>query len=544
MQLFLAFVVALSVTAALIPLLAHWAPAIGLTDAPGPRKVHSVPVPRVGGLAMAAGLFIATLLTVELSYPVRGLLLGLLVLVLFGLWDDRVNLGYGAKFAGQVIAVGICMTVGGIHVGNLAFGVIDDVPSVVSTLITFVFLIGVTNAVNLADGLDGLAGGMTLLCLCAIALFAVASGKSSVTAIALIEAGAVLGFLRFNTHPARVFMGDCGSQMLGLSVGALALLATQGETNALSAALPLLLLGLPILDTMTVMATRIRAGRSPFSADRNHLHHRLLALGFAHREAVLLIYLLQVGLVLLAYFLRFALDSAIVLAFCVFAAVVVGLLSWATRTGWKLPQVHPTAGLRGYIGGIDIAGRIPEMAVILMTVSLIAYALTVVISSGHVGSDVGLMCAAMLAVLLLLSSWRAERSLQWFERAAAYVSVVLLVYLDQTTPQKAALLTTISWSCIGITGVAALVRFLLSHTRRFELTTLDLIVIFVALVLPNLPGSVALPADLPGGIAKSVILLYVVEMLLTVDLRRMLPRLVIGFTLALIAGRAFLSFGS
>src|ERR1700704_1734104 len=115
-QLFLAFVVALSVTGALIPLLARWAPSIGLTDAPGPRKVHSAPVPRVGGLAMAAGLFVATLLTVELSPPVRGLLLGLLVLVLFGLWDDRVNLGYGAQFAGQVIAVGICMSVGGIHI--------------------------------------------------------------------------------------------------------------------------------------------------------------------------------------------------------------------------------------------------------------------------------------------------------------------------------------------------------------------------------------------------------------------------------------------
>src|ERR1700730_13039844 len=98
-QLFLAFVVALSVTAALIPLLARWAPAIGLTDAPGPRKVHSAPVPRVGGLAMAAGLFAATLLTVELSLAVRGLLLGLLILVVFGLWDYRVNLGYGAKFS-------------------------------------------------------------------------------------------------------------------------------------------------------------------------------------------------------------------------------------------------------------------------------------------------------------------------------------------------------------------------------------------------------------------------------------------------------------
>jgi UDP-GlcNAc:undecaprenyl-phosphate GlcNAc-1-phosphate transferase len=543
-QLFLAFVVALSVTAALIPLLARWAPAIGLTDAPGPRKVHSTPVPRVGGLAMAAGLFVATLLTVELSPPVQGLLLGLLVLVLFGLWDDRVNLSYGAKFAGQVIAVALCMFVGDINIGALAFGGIDAVPPAVSALITFVFLIGITNAINLADGLDGLAGGMALLCLCAIALFSVASGNSAVTAIALIEAGAVLGFLRFNTHPARVFMGDCGSQMLGLSVGALALLATQGETCALSAALPLLLLGLPIMDTLTVMLTRIRAGKSPFTADRNHLHHRLLNLGFEHREAVFLIYLLQVALVLLAYFLRFELDSQIILTFCAFAAAVLWFLHRATRSGWRLRHVPPIAGIRSYGVGFQSTERIPTLALSVMITCLAVYVLTVVISSGHVGMDLGVLCSALLLSLLLLTTWRAERSLVWFERGVAYMSVVLLVYLDQTTPHKPPLLTTLSWTFIAITGVAALVRFMLSPTRRFELTTLDVIVIFVALVLPNLPGSLSLPSDLPGGIAKAVILLYVVEMLLTVDLKRMIPRVFLALTLAVIAGRALIGFSA
>jgi len=543
-QLFLAFVVALSITAALIPLLARLAPSIGLTDAPGPRKMHAAPVPRVGGLAMAAGLFIATLLTVELSPAVRGLLLGLLVLVVFGLWDDRVNLGYGAKFAGQAVAVAICMVNGGIHVGNITLAGVDAVPPFVATVITFVFLLGITNAINLADGLDGLAGGMALLCLCAIALFSVASGQSSVTAMALIEAGAVLGFLRFNTHPARVFMGDCGSQMLGFSVGALSLMATQGETSPLSAALPLLLLGLPIMDTVTVMITRIRAGRSPFVGDSTHLHHRLLALGFAHREAVLLIYILQVALVLLAYFLRFELDSAILLAFCVFVGLVLGSLRWATRTGLRLRQIQPTAGIRNYINGSQAAGRIPALALGVMTTSLTVYALTVVASIGRVGIDLGWMCIAMLAVLLLLSSWRPERSLIWFDRAAAYFSVVLLVYLDQTMPHKPPLLTTLSWTFIGITGIAALARFWLSPTRRFELTTLDLIVIFIALVLPNLPGSITLPADLPSGIAKAVILLYVVEMLLTVDFNRLKPRLILAVTLAVIAGRALLSIGA
>ena len=127
-----------------------------------------------------------------------------------------------------------------------------------------------STAINLADGLDGLAGGLALLCLCAIAIFGAICGNRPVTGIALIECGAILGFLRFNTHPARVFMGDGGSQLLGFSIGALAILATQGDRTALSAALPLLLLGLPIIDTLTVMLRRSLAGRSPFVSDHHY----------------------------------------------------------------------------------------------------------------------------------------------------------------------------------------------------------------------------------------------------------------------------------
>lgn len=539
MQIFLAFVVALSVTGALIPILARVAPSIGLTDAPGPRKVHSIPVPRVGGLAMAAGFLAATFLTVDLTAPISGLLLGVLVLLLFGVWDDRATLGYGTKFAGQVLAVGLCMVVGRVHIGTILLGQ-TPLPPVLVELITFVFLVGVTNAVNLADGLDGLAGGLVLLCLCAVALFATMSGSLAVTAVALIEAGAVLGFLRFNTHPARIFMGDSGSQILGFSVGVLALLATQGEACPLSPALPLLLLGLPITDTLTVMLTRIRQGRSPFSADRNHLHHRLLTLGFAHREAVLLIYILQVLLVLIAYFLRFESDLNVLLAFCLFATSVLALLGWATRRGGRLPQLEHMGRIRRQINTTSTP-RLPALALIVMTSAFCLYAATVLAWSHRVELDLGLLCLGMLVVLVFLSTWRTRGPLQWFERVAAYISVVLLVYLDQTVPHKPHALIMFSWTLVGIIAAAAIVRFSLSSARRFELTTLDLIVIFIALVLPNLPGSVALPTDLPGGIAKAVVLLYVVEMLLTVDFSRMVPRLFLFVTLSIIAGRALLA---
>jgi UDP-GlcNAc:undecaprenyl-phosphate GlcNAc-1-phosphate transferase len=539
-QLFLAFIVALSTTAALIPVLSRWAPAVGLTDKPGPRKVHDMPVPRVGGLAMAVGILVPVLVTVPLTAPIRGVLLGILILLGFGVWDDRVDLGYRTKLLGQVLAVGVCMAVGGISIGQVMIDGRSLAPGLFSGCITFVFLIGVTNAVNLSDGLDGLAGGLALLCLCAVALFAAATGHSAVIALCLIEAGAILGFLRFNTHPARIFMGDSGSQLLGFSVGALSLLATQGVSSDLSAALPLLLLGLPILDTLTVMSTRILAGRSPFAADKNHLHHRLLAIGFAHREAVAIVYLLQVGLVLLAYFMRFEADFEVVAVFCVFAAVVLGLLHLARSAGWHLHQLDSGGANRLRLAFLPTMARLPSIALSLMLVCLVAYAATVLLAAHHVGKDLGVLSLGMLAILILLSAWKAREPLHWFERTAAYVSVVLLVYLDQTALHRSEALAAISWTLIGITGAAALARFWFSPTRRFEVTTLDLIVVFVALVLPNLPGSLQLPPDLPQGIAKAVILLYVVEMLLTVDLRRLMPRLMLSVMLVAIAGRAFL----
>src|SRR5262249_49840530 len=237
-----------------------------------------------------------------------------------------------------------------------------------------------------------------------------------------------------------------------------------------------------------------RAGRSPFTADRNHLHHRLLTLGFAHREAVLLIYILQVGLVLLAYVLRFELDSQILLAFLVFAALVLGSLRWATRSHWRVAHVQYLDRFRTQLNSFQPATPAPALSVGGMTTCLTVYAATVLGSSDHVGMDLGLLWFALLMVFLFLCSWRSERSLSWFERAAAYVSVVLLVYLDQTMHHKPPLLTALSWTFIGITGAAALLRFWLSASHRFEVTTLDLIVIFIGIVLPNLPGSIVLPA--------------------------------------------------
>ena len=543
MSLLLAALIALSITTACMPGLQRWALRVGLTDRPGPRKVHRAPVPRVGGIAMAAGILVPTLVTVPLHAPMIGFLGGASILLAFGVWDDRCDLDYRLKFLGQLLAVALVIVVGHVRIAELTLDRPIELPQAVSWLLTFGFLVGVTNAMNLADGLDGLAGGLALLCLCAIAVFGAICGNRVVMAVALIESGAILGFLRFNTHPAQVFMGDGGSQVLGFSIGVLSVLATQGDHSALSAALPLLLLGLPILDTVAVMLRRALAGRSPFASDRNHLHHRLLDLGFAHREAVVLIYCVQLGLFLLAYFLRFESDLSILAVFGLFSAAVLGTLQFATRRRWHVHTGNalPIASvLMARLRQPAAARVISRAAAWLMGSGFVAYAAMVIVARRHVAGDIGVLSASMLLLVVALSYFGFLTALSWLERLAAYVGVIMLVYLDQTAVARAPLLTTFTWGAVLLTAAGALVRVLLSETRRFEVTALDVLVAFIAVVVPNLPGFVSLPPDLPGGILKAVVLLYVVEMTEGAGTRRLVPRTLLAMLLAAVMLRGLM----
>jgi UDP-GlcNAc:undecaprenyl-phosphate GlcNAc-1-phosphate transferase len=542
--LFLSFIMALAITTACTPILLTWAPRLGLTDRPGYRKVHASAVPRVGGIAMGIGILVSCGLGLlaHPSPPVSGLLAGLVVLLAFGVWDDHADLDYRVKFLGQIIAVVLCMAISGVRIGTLTLDAPLELPQLLSWALTFVFLIGVTNAFNLADGLDGLAGGLAFLSLCAIAVFGGLTGNTAVTTVALIESGAILGFLRFNTHPARIFMGDGGSQMLGFSVGVLAIQVTQGEGSALSDSLPLLLLGLPILDTLNVIVRRARARRSLFVGDRGHLHHHLLELGFAHHQAVVLIYCLQVLLFLAAYFLRFQSDAVIILAYVAFAAFLLGALAWAGHSGWRLRErpaaETPGRGRRLLSGAQRVA--LTRVASWSMCAGMLLYAALVIANAGEIGKDIRWLSAAMLLLLIAIARF-ASAPLRLFERLPAYLSVILLVYLDQTAATRIPGSAWITSAAIGLTAAAALVRFAFSE-RRLEVTALDVLVLFVALVVPNLPGFIALPPELPAGIVKAVVLLYVVEMIESMSIRRAVPRAVVATLLGAIALRGLLVF--
>ncbi len=265
---------------------------------------------------------------------------GLGVLVLSGLIDDSKGLTPAAKFMGQAVAA-LIVVLYGIKIRTFGSLLPGDMmlPDWVSIPLTVVVIVGVTNAINLADGLDGLAGGICLLSVCCIGYLAYLEENILIALLATAIAGCLFGFLRFNTYPAQLFMGDTGSQFLGFSVITLSLSLTQGHT-ALSPLLPLIILGFPILDTLTVMIERISEGRSPFSADNNHFHHRLMRLGFDHKESVLIIYVIQAFLIASAYTFRFYSDWVLLLGFTAFSGTILLFFFWADVTGWRRGRFH------------------------------------------------------------------------------------------------------------------------------------------------------------------------------------------------------------
>lgn len=516
MSFVLPFLLAMVVTMILLPVLVRVAARWRIVDAPGARKVHSVPIPRIGGIAMLAGVVLAAMIAVPLQPADRLFLIAAALVAVFGGLDDRFDLDYRVKLFGQLLAA--LMVVLGAHVQIHELTLDDRVllPGWISIPLTVLFLVGITNAINLADGLDGLAGGTTFLSLCALAILAYSTGQVTTAALALTFAGAVLGFLRFNTFPASVFMGDAGSQLLGFAVGVLSLRATQSGAGDISTAAPILLLALPILDTLSVMVQRIGEGRSPFRADKNHIHHKLLSLGFDHHEAVMVIYAVQADLFLLAYWMRYESDLAILGVVSAFFLVSIGLLQIAVRHRWRFRAPKDARGtpLTRFATVLREPRYLPRWTYLAVAIAVGVYAALVMVETASLSGDVRLLLMALLAVTALWLTILRVRPLSLVEKGTLYVTVAVLVYLD-TAIVHDPFWSIVNWAAILTAAVGTMLRLRLSGDRRFELTPLDLIIVFVALVVPSLPGSVNLPHGGALGIAKLVVLFYAVEVLVS-----------------------------
>lgn len=280
------FLIALSLTLFSIPWVRRLAIGIGFVDAPAQRKLHSTPMPLMGGVAMFGGAIAAVLLVYRGQPPrqVLGILLALTIVALTGLWDDRYGLPAWAKLGGQVLGFAV-LAYFGVRVRL-------PVPDWLNYGVTLLWLAGISNAINFLDNMDGLSAGVSAVAAAFMLLLGAINGQFLVAALAAAVLGACLGFLRYNFKPAQIFMGDAGSLFLGFVLAILGLeLNFPERPDTVTWMVPVMILGLPIFDTTLVVISRIRRGVSPNTAGKDHVSHRLVRLGFSQREAVLVLYL-------------------------------------------------------------------------------------------------------------------------------------------------------------------------------------------------------------------------------------------------------------
>lgn len=479
-------------TIALIPPITALSVKFKALDMPGDRKVHMAPIPRTGGIAMALGTLASFLLWIPVQQFELAYLAGAGILVFTGVMDDLKGIDYRGKFCGQIAAAAIVVVAGGVTIRNLGAILPGNVllPDWVAIPLTIVTIVGITNAVNLADGLDGLAGGISLLAFGCIGYIAAQHQGILIALIAVALSGAVFGFLRFNSHPAAVFMGDTGSQLLGFSAVTLGLTLTQGD-NALNKLLPFVLVGFPVLDTLSVMCTRLAHGQSPFAADKNHYHHKLMRFGFTHKEAVIIIYFLQVFLVTGAFLMRNCSEWLLLALYVCFSGAVFISFNAAERTGWKLKRHDPLDDFirRNFkiLQEKNIAIRVSFRGLETGLPGLLLFSCIIADEMPKYCSIAALGLAALIVLVFFIKK-------QWIGgtvRVSLYLLIPYIVYHGQINPAVwVSDALNLVYNLLFVVTVLCMILTLKFTRRRqgFKTTPMDYLIIFAVVVMPNLPG--------------------------------------------------------
>ena len=330
-KMLLAFAVSLLVAYVMTPPVKRFAEKVGAIDVPRDnRRVHDHPIPRMGGLAIFIGFVLSLIFFVPMSTKVLGLLVGSVIIAVMGGVDDIVSLNPWVKLAGQIVAALVAIRCG------LVFDVISN-PNIfaeetyieigwLSVPLTMLWIVGCTNAVNLIDGLDGLAVGVSAISSLTMLIVSLFVSEPVVSIILAALTGACLGFMPYNLNPAKIFMGDVGSQLLGFVLSTASIMGLFKLHAIITFFVPLLALALPLADTIFAFFRRILHGQSPFKADKGHFHHRLLAMGLNQKQVVAVLYGISAVLGLLAVLM--AGDSMAVKIICLVAAFIISLGIW------------------------------------------------------------------------------------------------------------------------------------------------------------------------------------------------------------------------
>ena len=327
-----AFIVSFAFTFATTPLVRRFAFKIGAIDIPKDnRRMHKKPTPRIGGLAIIFGFTVGTLCFAQPSRQLYGTLAGAAIIAVMGVIDDCKNLPAKLKFVIQIIAALVVVFAGDIKIDvftNPNF--LSDnpywvLPEWLSVTLTVIWIVFITNAVNFIDGLDGLAAGVSAIMSISLVFISIRVGEYSIAILGIALMGSCFGFLPFNFNPPKIFMGDTGSTFLGFMLATLSIQGVFKSYAVISFAVPLLILGLPLFDALFAMIRRILRGQSPMTADRGHLHHRLVDMGFSQKQTVFILYaisgVLGITAVLLA---ESGVLRALLLVICVLILLLIG----------------------------------------------------------------------------------------------------------------------------------------------------------------------------------------------------------------------------
>lgn len=323
----LACTVAALVAAAVTPLCRRFAALVGAIDVPtDERRIHKKPMARLGGLAIFAGFIVTILLFADINTQLRGILIGAVIIVALGCVDDIVRLHYGIKLLFQ-FAAALVVTLHGLTIDGFSnpFFVGPDKLElgVLSIPVTIIWIMALTNAVNFIDGLDGLACGVSLIGSVSLMVIALFLNRLEVAIIMAALSGGCLGFLPYNLNPAKLFMGDTGATFLGFILATASIQGLFKVYTIVSFIVPFLILGLPIFDIIISVLRRLLKGTSPAHADRGHIHHRLIDMGFSQKQAVALLYAISAALGTTAVVLTTLGELRAIIVLLIMSAVVV-----------------------------------------------------------------------------------------------------------------------------------------------------------------------------------------------------------------------------
>ena len=346
-RLLLAICIAFVISFAATPIAKSFAINVGAIDVPGEaRRVHDHPIPRMGGLAIFIGFLISVVLFVNISRPVRGILLGTVIMVIVGIIDDIVSLRAWQKFLAQIVAA-VVAVLHGVVIQVIAnpnvFHPVEGVSlGFLAVPLTILWIVGITNSVNLIDGLDGLACGVSTIA--SLTMFAVALLVSEVNVALILAAlmGACLGFIPYNFNPAKIFMGDTGALLLGYVLSTVSVIGMFKFYAVVTFVVPIMALAVPLCDTLFAFFRRLLHGQNPMRPDRGHFHHRLIDMGLSQKQAVAILY--SISAVLGLYAVVITAEGRLrvwLLALAIVIAIVVGIFITRTLRAHDHHHHHP-----------------------------------------------------------------------------------------------------------------------------------------------------------------------------------------------------------